>query len=275
MMPKVTIIIPFRDQLDMLEKCVIRVLGTVPDRLNVEILLVDNGSGPAVDDFMEKIQAIEKIRVLKYPGQFNFSAINNFAAGRATGEFLLFLNNDTYPISDDWLTCMVDIAEKERVGAVGACLLYPDETIQHAGVMLGKNIATHAFMGFHTDDKLFVGHYAKQRRWSAVTAACMMTPRKMFLEMGGFDQTEFPIAYNDVDYCLRLGRSGMEIWVAPEAKLYHYESASRGSDVHSYVTDFGRYLRFRRERANILKKWAKELNDDPYFDSRFLRRRDS
>ncbi|HWQ59932.1 MAG TPA: glycosyltransferase [Candidatus Fimivivens sp.] len=274
MMPKVTIIIPFRDRVDMLEKCVIGVVGTVPDRLKVEILLVDNGSGPTVKTFFEKIQALENIRVLKYPGQFNFSAINNFAAGRANGEFLLFLNNDTYPISEDWLTCMVDMAEKERVGAVGACLLYPDGTIQHAGVMLGKNVATHAFIGFHTDDELFVGHGEKRRRWSAVTAACMMTPRKLFLEAGGFDETEFPIAYNDVDYCLRLGRRGMETWVAPEAKLYHYESASRGSDVYSCVTDFRRYLQFRRERANMLKKWRVELKNDPYFDLRFLRRRD-
>lgn len=273
MIPKVTIIVPFRDRIDMLERCVARVLETVPNRMEVEMLLVDNESGPISDRFLELIREKTNVEILKFSGGFNFSAINNFAAEKARGEFLLFLNNDTYPISDDWLVRMIRMAEQKHVGAIGACLLYSDGTIQHAGVMLGRNIAVHAFMGFRADDAAFIDHYRRPRRWSAVTAACMMTPRKLFLEAGGFDALEFPIAYNDVDYCLRLGKRGMEIWVDPDVRLYHYESVSRGSDVHSFFTDFRRYLDFRQECAHMRKRWDEELNHDPYFDVRFLRRR--
>lgn len=244
------------------------------DRVSFDLVLVDNGS---IDDetlmFLRSLDH-KKIRILHYDKPFNYSAINNYAAREAKGEYLVFLNNDTEVISAGWLDSMLELAERPDVGAVGAKLLYPDDTIQHAGVMLGPDLAVHPFSGFRLDDALFVEQCSTSREWSAVTAACMMTRRDVFLEMGGFDDSHFPIAYNDVDYCLRLKKErGLKTMWSPDATLYHHESATRGSDFLARFLNRTRWNGFRRERDVFRKKWNQEIGADPFYDVRFLRNR--
>lgn len=271
---RISLIVPFRDEVDLLQRCVSGLMRHF-DRISFDLILVDNGS---INDetflFLESLDH-QKIRILHYDKPFNYSAINNFAAREAKGAYLVFLNSDTEVISAGWLDSMLGLAERPDVGAVGARLLYPDDTIQHAGVMLGPNLAVHAFSGFSQDDPLFVEHGSKVREWSAVTAACMMTRRDVFLEMGGFDEVNFPIAYNDVDYCLRLRKErGLKTMWSPDATLYHYESATRGSDILAPFLNQKRRNGFRRERDSFRKKWAQEIDTDPFYDARFLRKRE-
>jgi O-antigen biosynthesis protein len=273
-MANVSIIIAFRDRVDLLRDCVRSVLESIADT-DVEIILVDNRSeATSVKAAGELLSEDGRIRMHAYDKPFNYSAINNHAAREAVGEYLLFLNNDTRVVCKDWLKRMLELADRTDVGAVGARLLYPDDTIQHAGVILGPNLAVHAFSGFSQDDPLFVEYGSKVREWGAVTAACMMTRRDVFLELGGFDETNFPVAYNDVDYCLRLRKGkGLKTMMAPDAILYHFESASRGSDVLAKFTNPLRYRQFRREQRALRDKWGREIDSDPYYDGRFLRRK--
>lgn len=141
-------------------------------------------------------------------------------------------------------------------------------------MILGPNLAVHAFSGLSQDDPLFVEYGSKVREWGAVTAACMMTRRDVFLEMGGFDETNFPVAYNDVDYCLRLRKEkGLKTMMAPDAILYHFESASRGSDVLAKFTNPLRYRQFKKEQRVLLDKWRSEIDSDSNYDARFVRKK--
>lgn len=270
--PIVSIIIPFRDKADYLERCVKSVLKTVSG-LRVELLLVDNLSRKSETTIVvDALASDDRVKVLQYREKFNFSAINNFAAANAEGKFLLFLNNDTEAIAVGWLESMIEVAGNPAVGVVGAKLLYPDDSIQHVGVMLGPNLAIHPFSGFKQDDPLFMKHCARSREWAAVTAACMLTGRELFTKMGGFDENHFAIAYNDVDYCLRLGAEGLSSWVTPDATLYHYESASRGNDVVSWFTNPIRYYGFLREKRALRDRWKDMIANDSHYDASFLRK---
>jgi GT2 family glycosyltransferase len=201
--------------------------------------------------------------VVHYDAPFNFSAINNLAVKHAAGEVVCFLNNDIEVISGDWLHEMVSHALRPGVGAVGAKLLYPATfAIQHAGVVLGLcgGIAAHPFRGAGKDDDVDWGRPQAAQRYCAVTAACLVMLKKRFEEVGGFDE-ELPIAYNDVDLCLRLTDRGYHSIYTPHAELVHHESATRGPD-----TSPEKRARLLRDQAWMRQRWGARLANDPYYN---------
>jgi GT2 family glycosyltransferase len=263
----ISIIIPFRDNVNLLEKCVASILQKTSNS-DYEIILVDNNSEKKETfAYLNGIENESKIKILNFCKSFNFSALNNFASRQAAGEFFLFLNNDTVVISENWLDEMLKCLDDEKVGAVGAKLLYPNGTIQHAGVMLEeKRLAIHAFRTWKEENFDFY----EPREWSAVTAACMMTRRDLFNSSGGFDEENLPIAYNDVDYCLKLRELGYKIVCTPFAKLHHYESASRKSDVLAKIFNRKRYKQFLSEQEFMRKKWKNELTNDSFYNEKYI-----
>jgi GT2 family glycosyltransferase len=224
--PLVSIIIPTRDRWQLLQQCV-RSIEKKTDYARYEIIVLDNDSIEL--ETLNYLDAIaSKWGVYRCPGPFNFSTINNFGASKAKGDYLLFLNNDTQVIRSDWLTAMVEQAQRPEVGAVGAKLLYPDGRIQHAGVILGiGGVAVHAFKYRPANSTSQYSFADVVRNCSAVTAACMLVRQRIFWEVGGFDE-RLRVAFNDVDLCLRLRQQGYLIVYTPFALLYHYESATRG-----------------------------------------------
>lgn len=251
--PLVSILIPTRDRIALLSRCV----ASIQERTaytHYEILILDNGSvsGDAKTYFSE---IAKKWRVLSYPGPFNFSAINNYGASEAKGEYLLFLNDDTEVLTPDWLTIMVEQASRPEIGAVGAKLLYPNRRIQHGGVILGVGgVAGHAFRHIPNQEWGYHGLAHVTRNCSAVTAACMLVSHTLFRQIRGFD-ANLPVEYNDVDLCLRIRREGQRIVYAPEAVLYHYESATRKG------------TRCRTDEAHIRKTWGEFIQTgDPYYN---------
>jgi GT2 family glycosyltransferase/glycosyltransferase involved in cell wall biosynthesis len=226
--PKVSILIPTRNGLEILRRC-IDSLGKTTYH-NYEVLIVDNESDdPATLGYLDSLpHRVE--RVPNPAGRFNYAHINNRAAELAGGELLLFLNNDTEVVEPRWLSQMVGYAQFAGVGAVGARLLYPDKRIQHAGIVHGYygGLAGPAFKLLPAWDNGYLSFARVTRNYSAVTAACMLTPRETFLELGGFDETRFEVAYNDVDYCYRLGARGLRCVYCADAELLHHEGHSRG-----------------------------------------------
>ena len=247
---KISIIIPTRDIMHVLRACLDSITNKTSYK-NFEILIVDNNSREP-----ETMQYLESTphRVLRFGEEFNFSRINNFAAGHASGKYLLFLNNDTEVISPEWITAMLEWAQQPEIGAVGAKLIYPNHTIQHVGVVLGLGgVAGHPLTGEPKDTARYFGVGQMTRNWAAVTAACMMLRREAFEAVGGFDE-DLKVAFNDVDLCLQLLRSGLRNLVTPYAQLYHHESASRG-----YSLD-------PREVGYMKLKWGALLENDPYYN---------
>ncbi len=224
--PLVSIIIPTRDRWTLLQEC-LRSIEEKTSYTHYEILVINNDSREPVT--ARGLEGVGRTwRVLDYPGPFNFSAINNLGAAHAKGDVLVFLNNDTQVIERDWLTAMLEQAQRPEVGAVGARLHYPDGRIQHAGVVLGVGgVADHAFKGQPGDAFTYFALGSVVRNCSAVTAACMMVPRRVFEEVKGFDE-RLAVALNDVDLCLRLRQRGYLIVYTPFALLYHHESGTRG-----------------------------------------------
>lgn len=274
----ISIIIPFKDKVELLQKCVESILSKTSYQ-DYELVLVNNGSSEKQTlEYLKSLENDQKIRIFKYDKLFNFSAINNFVAKQVKGEYLLFLNNDTEVISENWLEKMLECFENEKVGVVGAKLLYSNGTIQHAGVMLEeKRLAIHAFRTWKEEK----ADFENPKEWSAVTAACMMTKKDLFLELGGFDETNLPIAYNDVDYCLRVREKGYKVLCTPHAKLYHFESASRKADANATYEilksikflkfkRLERYRRFLAEQEYLRKKWTKEIASDPFYKEEYI-----
>jgi GT2 family glycosyltransferase len=224
--PLVSIVIPTRDRWPLLEQC-LRSIEEKTRHPRYEIIVLDNDS--AEPETRRSLDAVApRWRVYSRPGAFNFSALSNFGAVRAFGEYLVFLNNDTQVIDGDWLTAMLEHAQRPEVGAVGARLHYPDDRIQHAGMVLGVGgVADHAFKGQPGAAHTYFGLGSVVRDVSAVTAACMMMSRRVFDEVGGFDE-RLAVALNDVDLCLRLRERGYLIVYTPFALLYHHESSTRG-----------------------------------------------
>ncbi len=258
--PRVTIIIPTRDRVDMLSRCV----GSITSRStygNFDIIIIDNGSTEAeTHAYLERLRADARITVVRIEEPFNFSRLNNLAAAAARGGMLCFLNNDTEVISADWLEEMVGLACRDGVGAVGAMLYYPNNKIQHGGVILGMGgVAAHAFRGFARGSPGYYGRAALAQALSAVTAACMVVRKTVFDGVGGFDEG-LPIAYNDVDLCLRISATGLRNVWTPFAELYHYESVSRGDD--TVVARAG----FQDESQRFRERWGHVLSEDPYFN---------
>ena len=259
--PHVTIIIPTKDRADLLSTCVTSIVSRSTYR-QFDVLIVDNGSSePESHAYFERVQQDPCISVLRIDGPFNFSRINNQAAARARGSLLCFLNNDTEVISPDWLEEMVSLAVRDGVGAVGAMLYYPSNTMQHAGVVLGLGgIASHPHRGERRGMPGNYGRAALTQTMSAVTAACMVLRKDTFEAVGGFDET-LAVAYNDVDLCLRLGARGFRNVWTPYAELYHFESVSRGDDLHG-----ANLPRFRAESQAMRDRWQGLLDADPYYN---------
>ena len=261
--PLVSIIIPNKDHHQDLDLC-IRAILTKGTYKNLEFVVVENNS--TKKETFAYYQSIQKefpqVRVVTWTKEFNYSAINNFGVHHARGEYLLFLNNDTELIARNFIEEMLGFCQREDVGAVGARLLYQDDTIQHAGVVVGfGGIAGHTFIGLHKAENSYFHRAMCAQDYSAVTAACMMSKKSVFEEAGGFSE-DLAVAFNDIDYCMKVRSLGKLVVYAPYAVLYHYESKSRGlEDTPEKVA------RFNREVAKFAKKWPDILkNGDPYYN---------
>jgi O-antigen biosynthesis protein len=241
--PKVSVIIPTKNKFKLLQNCVRGVLNDT-DYPSLEVVIVDHESDDVQTKALLKELANDpRVRVLPYVGPFNFSAINNFAVANADGEILAFLNNDLEIMHSDWLREMVSHVVRPKIGAVGAKLYYPNGTIQHAGVIIGMGgVAGHQFCKMPHDFPGPNGETILVHELSAVTGACMVVRRSTFVEAGGFDDVNLPIAFNDIDFCLRLRELGYRNIFTPFAEFIHHESASRGSD---HVPQ--QFERFKRE----------------------------
>ena len=262
----VSIIIPFKNQLQLLKGCINSILQKTQYQ-NYEILLVNNQSDETTVDYCKKLAEKHKpIQLLHFDEKFNFSRLNNYALSTSQGDYVLFLNNDTQVINKGWLTEMVAQIQQHKVAAVGAKLLYEDNTIQHCGVVVNKIGAMHPNKGL---DENATGYFQRAnyvQHISACTGACLLVNKEVFLEVGGFDEEKFAIAYNDVDLCLRMRQSGYLITYTPYAKLYHYESKSRGYDNQPEKIE-----RFAKELKNYQQKWGEIYKDgDPYFNPNFM-----
>jgi GT2 family glycosyltransferase len=224
---RVSIIIPFRDRAELLQNCLRSLRGS--SYRDYETVLVDNGSGePRTQRLLWRLAGRRGVQVVDCPGPFNFSRLCNEGARRAGGDYLLFLNNDTEVLDPDWLEQLLAPAGQPGVGAVGATLLYPDRTIQHAGIFPRRDgLWTHPYRGLPADHAGDRGELLRVRSVPAVTAACLLVRRDRFVVLGGFDEA-LPLTFGDVDLCCRLRRLGLLVLVTPYARLFHYESLSRG-----------------------------------------------
>ena len=260
--PLVSILIPNRDQKETLEKC----LNSIWEKStynNYEILIVENNSSsPEIFDYYREIEKRPGVRILTWKEGFNYSAINNFGEKSAAGDYLLFLNNDVEVINPGWIEELLGNCQRKEVGIVGAKLYYPDDTIQHAGTVIGiGGIAGHAFLNMPRSRTGYLHKASLQMDLSAVTAACMMMKRQVFKQLGGFEE-RLSVAFNDVDLCLRTEQAGYLVVYNPEVELYHYESKSRGAeDSEEKVRRFQEEIEFMRCRwMDLLKK------GDPYYN---------
>jgi len=230
------------DKAELLSRCInsIREKSTYPD---YEILIVDNGTTePKALRLLEGAEWMTNTRVLKYPGPFNFSAMINRGAEEAKGSILCLLNNDTEVISADWMETMAAELMKEGVGVVGALLLFPDGSIQHAGDVVGGRDCVR-----HLDSTAGMDAYDVE----AVTGACLMTQRDLFLRLGGLDEVNFPVAFNDTDYCLRVREAGQRIICTPRARLLHHEMKTRGRTWKPRDV-----IRLHREKRAFRRRWS-------------------
>jgi GT2 family glycosyltransferase len=259
--PLVSIIIPTRDRAKLLGPC-LEGLFRRTDYPALEVIVVDNDSTePALHDLLARWSIDPRLRVLPIAGPFNFALLNNRAAAEARGEVLVLLNNDTEILHPEWLREMVALAIRPEIGAVGAKLFFPSGRIQHAGVILGpRGVAGHDYLfekgdeGGKQDDLVLV------RQVSAVTGACLVVTRDKYFAIDGLDEERFRVAYNDVDFCLKLGAAGFRNVFTPLARLRHHESASRGSDFSAE-----RFALWEAERDALREKWGTELDNDPFF----------
>ena len=260
--PGVSLIVPTRDNRDTLERCVDGLLERT-DYEPLELVIVDNDSRRAETlAYFSAVAERPGVRVLRFAGPFNYSAVNNFAVAQARYGIVGLVNDDVDVIHPDWLREMVSHAVRPEVGAVGAKLYYPNDTIQHAGTIVGLGgAAGHAFRHFPRGDAGYCGRLLLTQSLSAVTAACMILRREVFDEVGGLDEVNLAIAFNDVDLCLRIRERGYRIVWTPFAALYHWESVSRGSDLAPE-----RIERFRREAKYLGDRWRAVIARDPYYN---------
>jgi O-antigen biosynthesis protein len=272
--PMVSIIVPTKNQLPLLKRC-IETVRKLTDYANYELIVVDNGSDEA--DACTYLQTIEakceeigsRIRILRHPGPFNFSAMNNQAVSEcARGEYICLLNNDTAPLDGAWLGEMMALARRSDVGAVGAKLTYPDGRIQHGGVILGVGWgapADHPYIGDPGNTIGYWGRLLVPQNFSAVTAACCVTRRAVWDQVGGFDEENFAVSYNDVDYCLKVREAGYLVAWTPEARLLHEASVSQRANVEAKALD-EKNARFARERLAMYRKWMPQIAFDPAYN---------
>lgn len=260
--PKVSVIIPNCDHVEDLRKC-IQSMEEKTDYDNYEVIIVENNSKTEeIFEYYGSLEQKEKIRVITWDGPFNYSAINNYAAGMAQGDYLLLLNNDIEVISPSWLTEMLMYAQRREAGAVGAKLYFPDDTIQHAGVVLGvRGLAGHGHRNFGREADGYMHRLKVVQDYSAVTAACLLISKDKFWEINGFDET-LAVDYNDVDLCLKLRQKGYYNVFTPYAQLYHYESKSRGGN-----TTPEKEARVEQEYYYFVTKWYHCIKGgDPFYN---------
>ncbi|HIZ22581.1 MAG TPA: glycosyltransferase family 2 protein [Candidatus Blautia faecigallinarum] len=260
--PLVSVIIPNKDETETLRSC-IRSLKENTTYKNLEILIIENNSTTKeIFSYYKELSREENIRIFNWKKEFNYSAINNFGARKARGEYLLFLNNDIQVITPDWMEEMLGVCQREEVGAAGAKLIYPDNTIQHAGCVIGiGGIAGHMFVDMPAERSGYLHKASLLQDMSAVTAACMMIKRSVFQKVKGFTE-ELAVAFNDVDLCLKVRREGYLIVYDPYARLYHMESKTRGAeDSEAKMRRFQTEIEYMRcHWLDILKK------GDPYYN---------
>jgi glycosyltransferase involved in cell wall biosynthesis len=260
--PLVSLIIPTRNGLDLLRQCVDSILGKT-NYHNYEVLIVDNGSDDLdILNYFKSLSQQNVIRIIRDERPFNFSALNNLAVTHARGELIGLINNDIEVISPNWLTELVSHALRPGIGAVGARLWYPNNTLQHGGVILGLGgVAGHPNRGMPMNSKGYFGRASVIQSFSAVTAACLVVRKSIYEQVGGLNETDLSVAFNDVDFCLRLIDAGYRnIWT-PFAELYHHESASRGLD-----NTPEKQQRFNDEVEYMKHKWGSRLLNDPAYN---------
>lgn len=260
--PLVSLIIPTRNGYRLIKKCIKSILKKTSYK-NYEILIVDNGSDEyKTIKYLKSFDSNPIVRVIKYDGPFNYSAINNHAVKESLGSIIGLINNDIEVISPDWLTEMVSLAIQKDIGAVGARLLYPDSTIQHGGVILGiAGLAGHAHKHMHNILYGYCGRGALCQTFSAVTAACLVVRKNIYEQVGGLDEKNLAVAYNDIDFCLKIKSTGLRNVWTPYAELYHHESATRGVE----DTEEKR-KRFKGEVEYMRMKWADIIDHDPAYN---------
>ncbi|MEY8392254.1 glycosyltransferase family 2 protein [Lachnospiraceae bacterium 45-W7] len=277
--PLVSILIPNKDQPDTLRRCIQSLECSTWK--NFEVIIVENNSQePAIFEYYQKLcgnkgqgkvygtgtlRGGQSVKVVVWEGGFNYSAINNFGAGYAEGEYFVLLNNDIEIITPDWLEEMLGNCQRPEVGIVGARLYYPDNTVQHAGIVVGiDGIAANMFPGLRRGQEGYYHKAAIQLNYSAVTAACLMVSREIYQKVHGLEE-RLAVAFNDLDFCLRVGREGYLVVYDPFVEAYHYESKSRGrEDTREKIRRFGEEIEFIRTRwIDLLKK------GDPYYNPNF------
>ncbi|QPG06027.1 glycosyltransferase family 2 protein [Salinimonas marina] len=269
--PLVSLVIPTYNGKALVKACIDSILEKTTYQ-NYEILLVDNNSDePASLEFFEQLNQHPRIRLLKYPHPFNYSAINNFAVKQAKGEIVGLVNNDIEVISPHWLEYMAAHAVREDIGCVGAKLLYTDGRIQHAGVVLGYGGgAGHAHKYFPRYHPGYMNRLLATQNYSAVTAACLLVKKSKYEEVGGLNEKELHVAFNDVDFCLRVAQSGVRNLYCAEAELFHHESVSRGLDITPEKA-----ARFNKELNYLKTTWGHYIDHDPAYNPNLTLKREN
>lgn len=265
--PKISVIIPNKDHREDLKRCITSILDKSTYD-NYEIIVVENNSTtPEIFRYYEELQKNEKITVVTYEGSFNYSAINNLGVSKASGDYVLLLNNDTEVITVNWMEELLMYAQREDVGAVGCKLYYADRTIQHAGVVIGlgaHRTAGHSHYRMPRQNLGYMGRLCYAQDVSAVTGACLLVKKSLYEKAGGLDEG-FAVSLNDVDFCLKLRDMGLLNVFTPFAELYHYESVSRGSDASGEKA-----ARYEKESQKFRERWKEVLSKgDPYYNPNF------
>ena len=261
--PLVSLIVPTRDGVDILKPCVEALLERT-SYTHFELLILDNQSTCEMTlSFMQEVsQRDSRVKVLQWNHPFNYSAINNFGVSEARGEIIGLINNDIEPINADWLDEMVGQVQRKEIGCVGAKLYYPNNTVQHAGVILGiGGVAGHAHKYFHRTESGYFSRLMLTQNLSAVTAACLLVRRDVFDSVGGLNEEHLAVAFNDVDFCLKVREAGYRNLWTPHAELFHHESVSRGQDDNPE-----KQARAQREVTYMLDTWGDRLTTDPYYN---------
>jgi len=265
--PKVSIIIPTKDQLPLLKACVESILDKT-EYLDYEIIIIDNQSKEVETlDYFKVLQEkySSQVRVIEYAKPYNYSEINNFAVQQAVGDYLVLLNNDTMILQGDWLAGMLNHAMREEVGVVGVKLVFPDKTLQHAGVVLGmgaNGVAEHPHIGISMELPGYMNRAAVTQSLSAVTAACLMVEKDLYQQIGGLDEDKFKILYNDVDLCLKVRETGKKVIWTPHVTLIHHGSSS----LKKVKQDKKKTEQSQQEANNMLEKWLPQLANDPAYN---------
>jgi glycosyltransferase involved in cell wall biosynthesis len=269
--PLVSLLIPTRDRRDLVEVAVLSILNKTTYN-NFEILILDNGSVESETlEFFNSVQKVDiRVRVIRYDHPFNYSAINNFGVAHAKGDLIGLINNDVEVISPDWLTEMVSHAVRPEIGCVGAKLYFSNDTIQHGGVILGiGGVAGHSHKYFEYESHGYFSKLKLVQNYSVVTAACLLIERSIYEKVDGLDEVNLKVAFNDVDFCMKVREAGYRNLWTPYAELYHHESVSRGADETPT-----KLARFKSEADFMKTKWGSELASDPFYNPNLTNERE-